>query len=122
MKAGDVLHLTRAASVQFVRPVFFRLIKIRTDLHTYHGWVWLEGYELDGRGDAMARRELYVIEAGVRVLPSTTPGRPGAPGRPSAPKRPGTPGRSGTPGGNRKRADGTDTPRTADAAAHRATR
>ncbi|MFG1890562.1 hypothetical protein ACGFIR_22215 [Micromonospora sp. NPDC049051] len=70
MKAGDVLHLTRAASPQFVRPIFFRLIKVRTELHTYDGWTWLDGYQLDGKGDAVARRELYVFKAGARVLPT----------------------------------------------------
>ncbi|MFI7436626.1 hypothetical protein [Micromonospora haikouensis] len=66
LKPGDVLHLTRACSVQFLKPIMFRLIKVRADLHTYHGWVWLEGYELDARGEAVARRELFVIREGVR--------------------------------------------------------
>ncbi|WP_405105778.1 hypothetical protein OG559_19680 [Micromonospora sp. NBC_01405] len=68
MRAGDVLHLTRAASPQFVRPIFFRLIKVRAELHTYYGWTWLDGYQLDDKGDAVARRELYVLEAGVRLM------------------------------------------------------
>ncbi len=68
MKAGDVLHLTRAASPQFVRPIRFRLIKIRTELHTYHGWMWVYGYQLDEKGNAVARRELYILKAGVRLL------------------------------------------------------
>jgi len=68
VKAGDVLHLTRAASPQFVRPIFFRLIKVRTELHTYAGWIWLDGYQLDERGEATARRELYVLEAAVWLL------------------------------------------------------
>ncbi|MFI7432502.1 hypothetical protein [Micromonospora haikouensis] len=81
MKAGDVLHLTLAASVQFIEPVMFRLIKDRDDLHTYHGWVWLDGYELNERGEAVARRELYVIREGVRVM-----NPPPAP-QPRSPKR-----------------------------------
>ncbi|WP_043967034.1 hypothetical protein [Micromonospora haikouensis] len=68
MKARDVLHLTRAASPQFVRPTFLRLIKVRTELHTYAGWIWLDGYQLDERDEAVARRELYVLEAAVRLL------------------------------------------------------
>ncbi|MEW2377563.1 hypothetical protein AB0883_15890 [Micromonospora sp. NPDC047812] len=67
MNPGDVLHLTRAASPQFVRPIFFRLIKVRADLHTYDGWTWLDGYQLDEKGDAVARRELYALKAGVRL-------------------------------------------------------
>ncbi|GAB3068474.1 hypothetical protein GCM10027186_21880 [Micromonospora schwarzwaldensis] len=68
MKVGDLLHLTRAASPQFTRPIFFRLIKIRAELHTYDGWVWLEGYQLDAKGEAIARRELFVLQSGVRRL------------------------------------------------------
>ncbi|MFV2111091.1 hypothetical protein ACFHW0_01965 [Micromonospora sp. LOL_025] len=78
MKAGDVLHLSRAASPQFVRPIFFRLIKIRSDLHTYGGWAWLDGYQLDKNGDAATRRELYVLMAGVRLLRSPSAPRPRA--------------------------------------------
>ncbi|TYB98097.1 hypothetical protein FXF53_18400 [Micromonospora sp. WP24] len=70
MRAGDVLHLTRAASPQFARPIFFRLIKVHTELQTYDGWRWLDGYQLNSKGDAVNRRELYVFEAGIRVLHS----------------------------------------------------
>ncbi|MEU7998598.1 hypothetical protein AB0B83_25160 [Micromonospora sp. NPDC049060] len=68
MKPGDVLHLTRAASPQFARPIFFRLIKVRKDLYTYDGWTWLDGYQLDEKGDASARREVYVLKAGIKLL------------------------------------------------------
>ncbi|MGN9765287.1 hypothetical protein ACTMS2_08945 [Micromonospora sp. SD12] len=73
VKAGDVLHLTRAASPQFARPIFFRLIKVRADLHTYDGWTWLDGYQLDGKGEATSRRELFVFKAGIlRTRPQRT--------------------------------------------------
>ncbi|SCL65452.1 hypothetical protein [Micromonospora yangpuensis] len=68
IRAGDVLHLTRAASVQFVKPIMFRLIRVREDLVTYHGWVWLEGYELDQVGDATRRREVLVRWDGLRLI------------------------------------------------------
>ncbi|MFG1777131.1 hypothetical protein ACGFIG_11975 [Micromonospora sp. NPDC049048] len=85
MKAGDVLHLTRAASPQFIRPIFFRLIKVRADLHTYDGWTWLDGYQLNDKGDAVNRRELYVFEAGIRVMhtPPTSRQRPKRSDRPA---------------------------------------
>ncbi|MGC4773117.1 hypothetical protein ACLQ25_29620 [Micromonospora sp. DT44] len=67
-KSGDLLHLTRAASVQFSRPFFFRLIRVLEDRITYDGWVWIEGYELDARGEAVARREPFVQPAGLRKL------------------------------------------------------
>ncbi|MEU6023645.1 hypothetical protein [Micromonospora sp. NPDC047134] len=69
MKAGDVLHLTRAASPQFVRPILFRLIKVRTELPTYDGWTWLDGYQLDNKGDAVARRELFVRRTAQGLTP-----------------------------------------------------
>ncbi|MEU3457828.1 hypothetical protein ABZ671_30185 [Micromonospora sp. NPDC006766] len=76
LKAGDLLHLTRAASVQFVRPFRFRLIRVMTDRITYDGWLWLEGYELNDRGGAVARRELFVQPSGLRKL---SPARPVSP-------------------------------------------
>ncbi|MGC4744202.1 hypothetical protein ACLQ28_00855 [Micromonospora sp. DT201] len=36
-RTGDVLHLTRAASVQFLRPIFVRVIRV-LDWPTYDGW------------------------------------------------------------------------------------
>ncbi|WP_346539027.1 hypothetical protein [Micromonospora sp. DPT] len=81
MKAGDVLHLTRAASPQCVRPIFFRLIKVRADLRTYDGWTWLDGYQPDEKVEAVARRELYVLEAGVRLLQLRSAPQPTAPQR-----------------------------------------
>lgn len=72
MKAGDLVHLTVAASVQFLRPIVVRVIRELPERHTYDGWVWIEGYQLNAAGDAVARRELYVRRAGVRwpVLPA----------------------------------------------------
>ncbi|MEU7926173.1 hypothetical protein [Micromonospora sp. NPDC049107] len=73
-KGGDLLHLTPAASVQFSRPFYFRLIRVLEDRITYDGWAWIEGYELDTRGDAVARRQLFVQPAGLRKLaPSPRP-------------------------------------------------
>ncbi|MTK01801.1 hypothetical protein FF096_07135 [Micromonospora sp. CP22] len=62
-----MLWLTRAASPQFYRPIRFRLIK-KLDLTTYDGWIWLEGYQVDDRGDAIARRAVFVREQGLRKL------------------------------------------------------
>ncbi|WP_433535052.1 hypothetical protein ACQPZK_23465 [Micromonospora sp. CA-249363] len=72
MKAGDLVHLTTAASVQFLRPIVVRVIRELPERHTYDGWVWIEGYQLNAAGDAVARRELYVRRAGVcwLVLPA----------------------------------------------------
>ncbi|MET8066771.1 hypothetical protein [Micromonospora sp. NPDC005211] len=68
MKAGDLLHLGRTASVQFCRPITVRVIRRIEDRHTYDGWTWIEAYELNAKGDAVAKRELFVQPAGLRWL------------------------------------------------------
>ncbi|MER7267716.1 hypothetical protein ABT344_05350 [Micromonospora carbonacea] len=80
LRCGDLLHVTGAASVQFVRPILFRVIRVHEDWHTYHGWLWLDGYEVDARGDAVARRSIFVQPAGLRRLadaPRPVAARPG---------------------------------------------
>ncbi|WP_410814478.1 hypothetical protein [Micromonospora sp. 067-2] len=64
VKAGDVLYLTRAASVQFLRPIYVRVIRLPGWV-TYDGWLWVEGYELSPRGEAIVRRSLFVQMAGL---------------------------------------------------------
>lgn len=76
LRAGDLLQVTAAASVQFtVRPIVFRLIRV-LDRPTFDGWVWLDGYQLDGRGDAVARRSIFVQPAGLRRLTETGAAQP----------------------------------------------
>ncbi|SCL39426.1 hypothetical protein GA0074692_5359 [Micromonospora pallida] len=83
LRAGDLLHITRAASVQFVTPIAFRLIRV-LDLPTFDGWLWLDGYQVDKKGDAVARREIFVQRAGLRKLPPSIPAPwPVSRGRPS---------------------------------------
>ncbi|BCL13527.1 hypothetical protein [Micromonospora sagamiensis] len=77
LRAGDLVEVTRAASVQFVHPFLFRVIRV-LDWVTYDGWVWLDGYQLDRKGDAVARRSIFVQPAGLRVrrsVPAPTPRR-----------------------------------------------
>ncbi|WP_434739855.1 hypothetical protein [Micromonospora sp. SH-82] len=75
-RAGDLLHVTRDASVQFIHPIVFRVIRVRHEWQTYHGWLWLDGYQVDDRGEAVLRRTIFVRPAGLRRLtpaPSVTP-------------------------------------------------
>ncbi|MFI7599287.1 hypothetical protein [Actinoplanes sp. NPDC049681] len=67
LRPGDVVLVGRAASVQFTgRSGFaFRVIAV-DDRPTYAGWVWLDGYQLDRRGQAVARRRIFVLKAGLR--------------------------------------------------------
>jgi hypothetical protein len=74
-RSGDVLYITTAASVQFVVPILFRLIRVH-DWSTYDGWVWLDGYQLNLAGDAVTRRSIFVQVAGLqRSTPSVRSSR-----------------------------------------------
>ncbi|MEU8371653.1 hypothetical protein AB0C22_00840 [Micromonospora sp. NPDC048894] len=79
LRGGDLIHLTREASPQFVRPITVRMIRELPDRHTYDGWTWIEAYELGPDGLARRRRELYVRRAGVRWIPPTPSARTPAP-------------------------------------------
>ncbi|WP_433228628.1 hypothetical protein ACQP2H_21520 [Micromonospora sp. CA-248260] len=76
LRAGVLVQVTRKASPQFVRPILFRLIRVRTEWITYDGWAWLDGYQIDAKGDAVARRSIYVQPAELQ-LPSPAQSRPG---------------------------------------------
>ncbi|MBQ1017337.1 hypothetical protein KBX71_05585 [Micromonospora sp. D93] len=73
VKAGDVVFIGPDCSVQFTgdRALMMRLGSIG-EVDPYNGWVWVSGYVLDARGLATAKRELYVIKAGLRVAPAPT--------------------------------------------------
>lgn len=72
--SGELLRITREASVQFAAPLLFRVIRVH-DWSTYDGWAWLDGYELDNTGDAVARRSIFVQVRGLQHLSATAPGR-----------------------------------------------
>lgn len=72
-RSGDVLRVTRAASVQFSEPLLFRVIRVH-DWPTYDGWVWLDGYQLNTAGEAVERRSIFVQ---VKGLQATYLGQPG---------------------------------------------
>lgn len=80
-RSGDILCITRAASVQFTEPLYFRVIRVH-DWPTYDGWAWLDGYQLDARGDAVERRSVFVQVDGLRQI-ATTPDPPATPARPA---------------------------------------
>ena len=66
-RSGDVIHVTKAASVQFAAPMLFRVIRVH-DWPTYEGWIWLDGYELNTAGDAVERRSIFVQVSGLRAV------------------------------------------------------
>lgn len=69
---GDLLHLTRAASVQFMHPIVVRVIRV-LGWTTYDGWLWLDVYELGANGDAVVRRSVFVMAAGLIWLDPPPP-------------------------------------------------
>jgi hypothetical protein len=69
-RSGDVLHVTRAASVQFTTPILFRVIRA-LDRPTYDGWVWLDGYQLNSAGEAVELRSIFVQVNGLRRVQSS---------------------------------------------------
>jgi hypothetical protein len=98
-RSGEVVRLDRGASVQFAAvPILFRVIRVH-DWSTYDGWVWLDGYELNSSGEAIDRRSVYVMVAGVQRAQVTLPKPRKAAG--------GVAGRTElTGGGRRSRGDG----------------
>ena len=66
-RSGDVIHVTKAASVQFAASMLFRVIRVH-DWPTYEGWIWLDGYELNPAGDAVERRSIFVQVSGLRAV------------------------------------------------------
>ncbi|MER5453304.1 hypothetical protein ABT008_00800 [Micromonospora sp. NPDC002389] len=71
LRAGDLLRVTRRASVQFHRSIMFRVIR-ELDWTTYDGWVWLDGYQLDIQGNALTRRSIFVQRAGLTLVRAAT--------------------------------------------------
>jgi hypothetical protein len=67
LTAGADLYIGASASCQFAgRPIRFRLTRVE-DRMCDIGYVWLTGYELNAGGDAVDKREVYVIRAGLRA-------------------------------------------------------
>jgi hypothetical protein len=75
-RSGDIVTLSKEASVQFAVPILFRVIRVH-DWPTYDGWVWLDGYQLNHVGDAVERRSVFVQISGLH---------PPRPARPKSPR------------------------------------
>ncbi|GAB3816602.1 hypothetical protein [Micromonospora zhanjiangensis] len=85
---GDVLVIDGQASVQFAgdRRLLLR-VTVVDQRPTYHGWIWLTGYVLDGTGQAIDKREVFVQVAGLRYASRPRPARPAAPARAAGRRR-----------------------------------
>ena len=66
-RPGETVLLTDAASVQFAGDRAFALRVTRVQpWPTYHGWVWLSGYQLDRTGRADCQRTVFVQVHGLQ--------------------------------------------------------
>jgi hypothetical protein len=86
-RPGDLLRVDGRASVQFAgdRALTFRVVSV-CDRPTYDGWVWLTGYVLNRRGEATAKREIYVQLAGLQAaVPAAVSAQRGAQSRRAMP-------------------------------------
>lgn len=83
---GDLLVIDGRASVQFAgdRGMTFRVVSV-CDRPTYEGWVWLTGYVINRRGNATAKREIFVQLAGLHPAPKPVNERSATPGRGRSP-------------------------------------
>lgn len=79
---GDVVHLTRYASVQFrIHECYLRVARVGNPADTYPGFVWLTGYELNPHtGNAIEQRDVFVLINGLKwvrltrlAVPTRTP-------------------------------------------------
>ncbi len=78
LETGGVYWLGPEAGVPFnFRSWYIRVVSCSTAGSTPEGMIWIEGYELTDRGDAVDRREVLAILNGVRrvdeveVFPAT---------------------------------------------------
>jgi hypothetical protein len=69
-RAGEMVRITAAASVQFVavQPFVFRVIRSWVEGSTPLGWAWMTGYVINTDGTAVERRDLFVLLAGLRPV------------------------------------------------------
>ncbi|GIJ22091.1 hypothetical protein [Micromonospora lutea] len=44
------------------------MIRELIDRHPPHGWTWIDCYQLDRHGDAIAKRQLFVMPARLRPV------------------------------------------------------
>ena len=66
-RPSEVYYVGREASVQFAgRPFNFRVGRVRPIERSV--WTWLDGYELNPAGHAVARRSIFVMRTGLRPL------------------------------------------------------
>lgn len=95
---GDVVYVGPGCGVPFTwAPILFRVISIERP-HLSET-AWLHGYQINEKGHAFQRRDLYVVFAGLRLVPMPgiwrTARRNGGPALPQQRTQPTTETRTG---------------------------
>ena len=71
---GELVWICRRASVQFDGDQAFWARMIRAlDIPTYHGWAWLDVYQVNEEWNAIDRRRILVQIDGLRPGRQTAP-------------------------------------------------
>ncbi|MBN1174191.1 MAG: hypothetical protein JXA67_18615 [Micromonosporaceae bacterium] len=73
VRPGDVVLLGRSASPEATGPVLVRLDRILTHVD---GWARIDGHEVNQSGGVGARRQDYVLLAGLRPVPGRLGAQP----------------------------------------------
>jgi hypothetical protein len=72
-QSGDVIQLGKGCGVPWeYLPTLVRVIRMH-DWTTSQGMAWIDVYQLNADGDAVARRSVYVQVSGIKWL-NTAPG------------------------------------------------
>lgn len=66
-KVGDLVRLDTAASSQFERPIWFRVIGVRPS-EALPGWIYLDGWELAADRE-IAEVTVFVRAASLTICP-----------------------------------------------------
>jgi hypothetical protein len=85
---GHTVHIGADCGVQFAsgRDLTLR-VTVTEDSKSWDGIAWITGYVLNHAGQAIERREVYVIVAGLTILATPAPPAPPVP-RPARNSRP----------------------------------
>ncbi|MEU8088307.1 hypothetical protein AB0B57_32430 [Micromonospora sp. NPDC049101] len=67
-------------------PITVRVIR-KLDWPTYYGWCWIDCYQVDSRGEAIARRSLFLRPDHVQYAPPPPPRPPATRRKPPRPSR-----------------------------------
>jgi hypothetical protein len=73
IRAGQVVYIGPDAGAQFIAcPMYATFIRV-VEATGWQGMAWIDVWQLDPNGDAIEKRNLYVIAAGLHPVDGTLP-------------------------------------------------